>query len=86
MSAFGVLPAYINRIAGIVVKSYKGHVTVVPSPSLDDYRNVLSNVSVEQYHGAFQSMYIQSLSKMARIKSYFAIEREFDRYYDLLKA
>ena len=23
---------------------------------------------------------------MARIKSYFAIEREFDRYYDLLKA
>jgi len=30
-------------------------------------------------------MYVQSLRKMALIKSYFAIEREFDRYYDLLK-
>ena len=30
-------------------------------------------------------MYVQSLRKMARIKSYFAIEREFNRYYDLLK-
>ena len=57
-AALGVLPAYINRVAGIVVKSYKGHVTVVPSPSFNDYRNVLSNVSPEQYHGAFQSMYV----------------------------
>ena len=31
-------------------------------------------------------MYVQSLRKMARIKSYFAIEREFDRYYELLKS
>ena len=31
-------------------------------------------------------MYVQSLRKMALIKSYFAIEREFDRYYDLLKS
>lgn len=25
------------------------------------------------------------MRKMARIKSYFSIEREFDRYYELLK-
>jgi len=31
-------------------------------------------------------MYVQSLRKMAQIKSYFSIEREFDRYYDLLKS
>lgn len=31
-------------------------------------------------------MYVQSLRKMSRIKSYFSIEREFDRYYDLLKS
>lgn len=31
-------------------------------------------------------MYVQSLRKIAQIKSYFSIEREFDRYYQLLKA
>ena len=31
-------------------------------------------------------MYVQSLRKIAQIKSYFAIEREFDRYYELLKS
>lgn len=59
--------------------------TVVPSPTFADYYNILENVTPESYYRSFQSMYVQSLRKMARIKSFFAIEREFDRYYDLLK-
>lgn len=59
--------------------------TIVPSPKLDDYLNLLENVTTESYWRSFQMMYVQSLRKMARIKSYFTIEREFDRYYDLLK-
>ena len=60
--------------------------TIVPSPTLEDYRNVLANCTPEMFHKAFQPVYVQSLRRMARIKSYFAIEKEFDRYYGLLKA
>ena len=58
MAALGFLPAYINRISGMVLASYKGHVTVVPSPDFNDYCNVLSNVTTEQYYKAFQVMYV----------------------------
>ena len=57
----------------------------MPSPSFNDYYNLLQNVTPEQYYRAEEQIYVQSLRKMAQIKSYFAIEREFDRYYDLLK-
>ena len=67
------------------MQSYKGHVTIVPSPTFQDYYNILENVTPEDYYRSFVGMYVQSLRKMARIKSYFAIEREFDRYYELLK-
>ena len=83
--ALGILPNYIKSITSIIFQSYKGHVTVVPSPTPSDYWNLLQNVTPESYWRSFQMMYVQSLRKMARIKSYFAIEREFDRYYDLLK-
>ena len=79
------MPSYIKGISSIIFQSYKGHVTIVPSPKLDDYLNLLKNVTTESYWRSFQMMYVQSLRKMARIKSYFTIEREFDRYYDLLK-
>lgn len=68
------------------MQSYKGHVTIVPSPTFKfDYMNLIKNVTPEQYYRSFPPIYVQSLRKMARIKSYFAIEREFDRYYNLLK-
>lgn len=83
--ALGILPTYIKGLTSIIFQSYKGHVTVVPSPTFDDYYNLLENVTPASFYKSFQSMYVQSLRKMALIKSYFAIEREFDRYYDLLK-
>lgn len=80
------MPEYIKGLADIIMQSYKGHVTIVPSPTISDYYNIFQNITPESYQRSFQSMYVQSLRKMARIKSYFAIEREFDRYYDLLKS
>ena len=59
---------------------------MVPSPVFDDYYNILTNLTPESYNRAFKTSYVQSLRKIAHIKSYVAIEREFDRYYDLLKS
>ena len=85
LDVVGLLPTYIKGLVQIIVKSYKGHVTIVPSPSLTDYSNLLENVTPENCGRAFWNTYVQSLGKMSRIKSYYAIEREFDRYYELLK-
>ena len=41
----GLLPNYIKGIVQIIVQSYKGHVTIVPSPTLTDYSNLLENVT-----------------------------------------
>ena len=79
------MPDYIRGVANIIIQSYKGHVTIVGSPGFSDYANLLKNVSKESFEKSLQEMYVQSLRKMARIKSYYKIEREFDRYYDLLK-
>ena len=49
----GLLPSYMKQIANIVWQSYKGHVTVVPSPTLKDYQSLLSNVSEDLYWPAF---------------------------------
>lgn len=80
-----MLPNYIKGIVQIVIKSYKGSVTIVPSPSFNDYYNLFENVTPQNIGTAFWNTYVQSLGKMSRIRSYFAIEREFDRYYELLK-
>lgn len=39
--AIGILPNYIKGITAIIFQSYKGHVTVVPSPTVSDYANLL---------------------------------------------
>ena len=57
----------------------------MPSPTLNDYKNILTDVKIEDYWPSYQAVYVQSLRKIAHIRSYFGIEREFDRYYHLLK-
>ena len=47
------MPSYVKGIVQIILQSYKGHVTIVPSPSFKDYRNILMNVTVESYWPAF---------------------------------
>ena len=85
MNELGLLPNTMKWIANVVVQSYKGHVTVVPEPTLTDYRNLLVNVTPETYWPAFQKSYVRTLRKISHIRSYFGIEREFDRYYNKLK-
>jgi TAG lipase / steryl ester hydrolase / phospholipase A2 / LPA acyltransferase len=57
----GLLPSYMKQIANIVWQSYKGHVTVVPSPTFKDYCSLLDNVNEELYWPAFQAHYVHSL-------------------------
>ncbi len=44
MNSLGLLPNYVKSISDIIFQSYKGHVTIVPSPTFNDYRRLLSNV------------------------------------------
>lgn len=54
MEELGLLPNTMKWIANVVVQSYKGHVTVVPEPTISDYKNILINVTPETYWPAFQ--------------------------------
>jgi hypothetical protein len=38
------MPNYVKSLTDIIFQSYKGHVTIVPSPTFNDYRRLLSNV------------------------------------------
>lgn len=51
--SLGIMPNYIKNLTQIVAQSYKGHVTVVPSPTFDDYRTILQNVDPNKFHEAF---------------------------------
>jgi predicted acylesterase/phospholipase RssA len=86
LNTIGLLPENLRWVANLVVQSHKGHVTIVPSPTLQDYRNLLNNVTPELYWPSFQHNYVNTLTKISQIRSYFGVEREFDRYYTRLKA
>ena len=45
LDVVGLLPTYLKGLFRIIAKSYKGHVTIVPSPSITDYSNLLENVT-----------------------------------------
>ena len=66
-------------------QTYSGHVTIVPDVKLWDYVTFLSNTSAKEFSRSYQQSYVQTLSKMAHIRAYFGIEREFNRYYDRLR-
>ena len=58
LDVVGLLPTYIKGLVQIIVKSYKGHVTIVPSPSMTDYSNLLENVTPENCGRAFWNTYV----------------------------
>ena len=47
MNSLGILPNYIDGLVAMIVQSYKGDVTIVPSPTFQDYKVVFGNVTVE---------------------------------------
>ena len=58
LHVLGLLPNQLNWINNLVHQTYKGHVTVVPSPTLHDYSLLLHNVTPETYWPAFQKSYV----------------------------
>ena len=72
LDTIGLLPSYIKGISEIVFQSYRGHVTIVPSPTLEDYRKVLINVTPEEYGPAVHQTYINTL-KSKSIQSNFDV-------------
>lgn len=49
LDEIGLLPTNLRWIAQVVVQSYKGHVTIVPSPTIKDYTQLLDNLTPETY-------------------------------------
>ena len=82
----GLLPQNLKTLAQVVVQTNKGHVTIVPEPTYRDYRDLFVNLTPETFWPVLQKQYVNTLTKIAHIRSYFGIEREFDRYYNRLKA
>ena len=80
----GLLPRDIRWIAGVLKQTYSGNITIVPRVTLTDYKNLLTNVTAETFYPALQETSVQTLARLAQIRSYFGIEREFDRYYERL--
>lgn len=53
LNTLGLIPNSLKSISHQVSQSKKGHVTVVPSPSLREYSRLMSNYSVEEFWDAF---------------------------------
>jgi hypothetical protein len=66
-------------------QDYRGNVTIVPNVGWKDYKNLLNNLPEDEYLRTFQMSYLHTLRKMAHIRSFFGIEREFNRYYERLR-
>ena len=58
LDCLGLLPNYVRSVANLVVQTYKGHVTIVPSPGFRDYANLLKNVKPEDFPGYMQEQYV----------------------------
>ena len=61
LDLFGLLPHKITEYAKIVYQTHKGHVTIVPTPMIYDYRYLLRDVQYDDYHRCFQAQYSLSL-------------------------
>ena len=52
------MPLTLNWIFALVLQTYKGHVTIVPRPTIRDYLSILDNVDIKYYQESFQSQYV----------------------------
>ena len=85
LEVLGMVPSFLIELNTMANQTYSGHVTIVPDVKLMDYPHFLANPSREEYSRSYQQSYVQTLSKMAQIRAYFGIEREFNRYYERLR-
>ena len=84
LDVLGMLPRDVKWVAGVLKQTYNGDITIVPRVTLTDYKNLLTNVTPQLFVPAMQETYVLSLARLSQIRSYFGIEREFDRYYERL--
>jgi hypothetical protein len=77
----GILPEYIQSLADLILQTYKGHITIAPRPTLADYKLLVEDVPTDTHDKCLQHTYALTVSRIAHIRSYYGIEREFDRYY-----
>jgi hypothetical protein len=66
-------------------QDFKGHVTIIPRPTVKDYKGMVSDPTPAEYIIAIQETYVETLRKIGLIRSLYGIEREFDRYYSRLQ-
>ena len=85
MYTLGIIPSYIKGIVDLVMQSYRGHVTISPNPTLQDYKRLIEDVETDGFDRYVQNTYIQTVQRIDHIRALYGIEREFDRYYLRLK-
>jgi len=61
LDAIGLLPAYIKSLTDLIFQSYKGHITIVPSPTFQDYARLLGNTTPEEGALATAQNYVNTL-------------------------
>lgn len=55
------MPLELQRVLNLVTQHYKGHVTIVAQPSLQSFKNILTNPNYQEYEEAIHSSYICTL-------------------------
>jgi len=96
LQTLGLMPLELQRVLNLVTQHYKGNVTIVAQPSLQSFRNILTNPNYQEYEEAIHSSYICTLQskrtaifkyslEISLIRAVYGVEREFDRYYMRLK-
>ena len=49
----GLFPSYFKGLRDMVTQTYKGHITIVPSPTFKDYLNVMTNIDKASFEEAY---------------------------------
>ena len=48
-------------------QTYKGHVTIVPTPTVSDYASLLKNITPEVFFPKDQEIYVQALRSKLKL-------------------
>ena len=61
MKALGIMPDALKQLSNTINQTYKGHVTIMPTPSVSDYLNILTNLAPQDFAASDQPVYVQCL-------------------------
>lgn len=54
-------PSALNETVHMFSQPFKGHVTIIPRPSIKDYKGMVSDPTKAEYLEAMQETYVETL-------------------------